>query len=78
MTLRYIIVYCTSLFCLVKDARTEATASSPYGKYAFGYNAIKAATKRIYPEAIVAPSLMLATTDTRHYFQANLTKNIYR
>ena len=41
-----------------------------------GYKAISAAIKKVFPEVVVAPSLLIATTDTGHY--ADLTKNIYR
>ncbi|XP_028968595.1 N-fatty-acyl-amino acid synthase/hydrolase PM20D1-like [Galendromus occidentalis] len=57
---------------------SKPTRASPFGKDAFGYNQIKRAVKKIFPEAIVAPSLMVANTDTKHYLQANLTENVYR
>jgi carboxypeptidase PM20D1 len=41
-----------------------------------GFALIKAAVESVYPEAIVAPSLMPATTDTRHY--VDLADNQYR
>ena len=41
-----------------------------------GFLVIKAAVESVYPEAIVVPSLMPATTDTRHY--VDLADNQYR
>jgi len=41
-----------------------------------GFVIIKAAVESVYPEAIVVPSLMTATTDTRHY--VDLVDNQYR
>lgn len=41
-----------------------------------GFAVIAAAIAEVYPEAVVAPSLLTATTDTRHYI--GLAKNQYR
>jgi carboxypeptidase PM20D1 len=41
-----------------------------------GFTVISAAAKRLYPEAVVVPSLLIATTDTRHYI--DLADNQYR
>ena len=41
-----------------------------------GYAVIAEAVSAVYPEALVVPSLMFATTDTRHYIE--LTDNQYR
>lgn len=41
-----------------------------------GFAIIKAAVASIYPEAVVVPSLLTATTDTRHYI--DLADNQYR
>ena len=41
-----------------------------------GYRLISAAVERVYPDYIVTPTLVLGTTDSRHY--ARLTENIYR
>lgn len=41
-----------------------------------GYAVISEAVLAVYPQALVAPSLMIATTDTRHY--VSLTDNQYR
>ena len=42
----------------------------------FGYSVIQTTIREIYPDAIVAPSLVVATTDARHYTE--VSKNIYR
>ncbi len=41
-----------------------------------GYRLISAAVGRVYPDYIVSPTIVLGTTDSRHY--AALTENIYR
>jgi carboxypeptidase PM20D1 len=41
-----------------------------------GYAIIKAAIESVYPEAVVVPSMLMATTDTRHYI--DLVDNQYR
>ena len=41
-----------------------------------GYAVIEEAVLAVYPRALVVPSLMFATTDTRHYIE--LTDNQYR
>ena len=41
-----------------------------------GFTVISDAVLSVYPEAVVVPSLLTATTDTRHYI--NLTDNQYR
>jgi carboxypeptidase PM20D1 len=41
-----------------------------------GYRVLELTTRQVFPEAVVAPSLVLAATDSRHY--ASLTTSIYR
>jgi len=41
-----------------------------------GFDVIKAAVESVYPDAVVVPSLLTATTDTRHY--VDLVDNQYR
>jgi len=41
-----------------------------------GFTVISAAVKEVYPDAVVVPSLLIATTDTRHYI--DLADNQYR
>jgi carboxypeptidase PM20D1 len=41
-----------------------------------GFVVIREAIENIYPEAVVVPSLLTATTDTRHY--VDLVDNQYR
>ncbi len=48
------------------------TAEYPGG----GYAVIRAAIESVYPEAVVVPSILMATTDTRHYI--DLVDNQYR
>jgi carboxypeptidase PM20D1 len=43
---------------------------------AAGFQVISEAVTAIYPEALVTPSLLTATTDTRHYIE--LSDNQYR
>lgn len=42
----------------------------------FGFQVVQKTIGETFPEAIVAPSLVIAATDARHY--TNLSKNIYR
>lgn len=75
----YLIVMCIiQIPVLFKRSWNEAVPSSSYSENNFGYSNIKRAVKRIYPDAIIAPNLMLANTDTKHYYAANLTSSIYR
>ncbi len=41
-----------------------------------GFVAISGAVTAVYPDAVVVPSLLIATTDTRHYIE--LADNLYR
>jgi carboxypeptidase PM20D1 len=41
-----------------------------------GFAVIRKAVEKVYPEAVVVPSLLTATTDTRHYIE--LVDNQYR
>lgn len=41
-----------------------------------GFDVIRAAVAETYPDAVVAPSLLVATTDTRHYI--DVADDIYR
>ena len=41
-----------------------------------GFEVISNAIRSVYPEALVAPSLLTATTDTRHY--VGLADHLYR
>ncbi len=43
---------------------------------AFGFNVIQKTTKEIFPEVLIAPALVIATTDGRHY--ERVSKNVYR
>lgn len=59
--------------------KVKAGANNPSpisGINTFGFKAITRTIKEIFPETIVAPSLIVAGTDSLHYLK--LTKNIYR
>ncbi|CAH1239779.1 PM20D1 [Branchiostoma lanceolatum] len=49
---------------------------SPSGPESPAYLAIQESIQQIYPDSLVAPSVMIGNTDTRHYW--NLTSAIYR
>ncbi|HWY24575.1 MAG TPA: hypothetical protein VNX47_06630, partial [Nevskia sp.] len=53
---------------------TEPTAVSDSGSA--GYRSLAGAIHAVYPDVVVAPGLVLALTDSRHY--ADLAANIYR
>jgi carboxypeptidase PM20D1 len=53
---------------------TDPSPISPVGTAE--YEAIATAVRQVHPEAVVAPFLVIAQTDARHY--AGLTPNIYR
>lgn len=53
---------------------TEPTAVSDSGSA--GYRSLAGAVHAIYPDAVVAPGLVLALTDSRHY--ADIATNVYR
>ena len=67
---------------VVDDPEIEITAAPwngvppPASVDGEGYAAISKAVAEVYPEAVVAPSLLTATTDTRHYI--DLAKDQYR
>jgi len=42
----------------------------------FGFRAIQKTVQEIFPESVISPGLVIATTDSRHY--ASVVKNIYR
>ncbi|MEO1711833.1 MAG: M20/M25/M40 family metallo-hydrolase, partial [Bacteroidota bacterium] len=59
------------------DASNWASNPSPISPTdAFGFEVIEKTIREIMPEVIVAPSLVIAATDARHY--VNLTDQIYR
>lgn len=56
---------------------TPASEPPPIsGTGTFGYSILQTTVREVFPEAIVTPSLMVATTDSRHYQE--ISKNIYR
>lgn len=54
----------------------EAHPISPYDDESFGFQAIKRTLREVFPEIVVVPGIMVASTDTKWYL--GLTKNIYR
>ena len=42
----------------------------------FGYAVLQTTVREIFPEAVIAPALVIATTDSRHF--QNVSKNIFR
>lgn len=54
----------------------EAHPVSPYGPDAPAFSLIAATVQKFYPDAVPAPSLLLANTDTRHYLQ--FSDSVYR
>jgi carboxypeptidase PM20D1 len=54
-------------------AREPSAVSDAGGE---GYRAIAAGVRRVFPDALVAPSLVVAGTDSRHY--AAISDDIYR
>lgn len=70
---------------IVRDSNVEINfldknyASNPVSESdinGHGYKLIKEAVGAVYPEAVIAPFLVTAATDSRHY--ENITNNIYR
>ncbi len=68
---------------LINDNRVEITvvgkpeeASEISSVNAFGFDLLSMVAGKIYPDAIVAPSLLIAQTDSRHF--RKVTDNIYR
>ncbi|MEO1262481.1 MAG: M20 family peptidase [Bacteroidota bacterium] len=69
----------------VVDERVEVTLSTNghanepppiSGMDQFGYSVLQTTVREVFPQAVVAPSLVVATTDARHYIP--VSKNIYR
>lgn len=46
------------------------------GMGTFGYSVLQTTVREVFPTAVVAPSLVIATTDSRHFVP--VSKNIYR
>ncbi len=54
----------------IEEASTVSSAESE------GFNMLRNSIEKIFPDAIVAPSLLIAQTDSRHF--RKVTENIYR
>ncbi|MCF6335020.1 MAG: M20/M25/M40 family metallo-hydrolase, partial [Spirochaetales bacterium] len=59
---------------LDKDYASDPVNESEINSH--GYKTLKAAVEAVYPDALVAPFLVTAATDSRHFEQ--ITDNIYR
>jgi carboxypeptidase PM20D1 len=58
----------------IKESSEEASPVSPAGGY--GFNVINKTIRSVYPEAVVAPTMMLGSSDSKHF--RDITGNIYR
>ena len=63
---------------VVKPSQGSQASEPPVvsGTATFGYQVIQATARQIFPKAVAAPSLVVGTTDSRHY--QIVSKNIYR
>ncbi|MFK7809664.1 MAG: M20 family peptidase [Saprospiraceae bacterium] len=64
----------------IKISTSEAAFSSNPSKVSsvesFGFNAIQKTAQELFPEGVIAPALVIAATDSRHY--EAVAKDIYR
>ena len=58
----------------VSETASEPVLPSPIDSE--GYREVERTVQEIFPEAVVAPALVIAATDSRHY--QNVTENIFR
>ncbi|MBX9853862.1 MAG: M20 family peptidase [Cytophagaceae bacterium] len=58
------------------EVLTEINPSSVSPTHTPGFNIIDKSIKQVFPNTYVAPSLMIAGTDSKHY--SSISKNIYR
>jgi carboxypeptidase PM20D1 len=58
------------------DLRTAREPSAVSDAGAEGYGAIATSIRQVFPDAVVAPALVVAGTDSRHY--ARISQDIYR
>ena len=58
------------------DEKMSQNPSAISGTESFGFQIIQTTIQQVFPQAVVAPSLVVAATDSRHY--AALSRNIYR
>ncbi len=61
---------------VVKTIGTVFEPSPNSSSTGFGWKILQKTTAQVYPDAVVAPLLMLGGTDSRHFY--NLTKDVYR
>lgn len=60
----------------VKQVGAVSEASAVSSTTAFGYRSIEQTIREMFPGAVVAPGLLIASTDSRH--MAGISDNIYR
>lgn len=58
----------------IEEGSDEPAPVSPAGGY--GFNVINKTIRSVYPEAVVAPTMMLGSSDSKHF--RDITGNIYR
>jgi carboxypeptidase PM20D1 len=58
------------------DAAFSANPSRVSSVESFGFNAIQKTAKEFFPEGVIAPALVIAATDSRHY--EKVAQDIYR
>lgn len=81
-TVQEVSAYNRALVSHLPNVTVEAVESmephrvSPHGATDFGYQIISRTARQIFPQASVAPAMLVANTDVRHYLR--LTGNIYR
>lgn len=61
---------------IVKQVGAVSEASAVSSTTAFGYRSIEQTIREMFPGAVVAPGLLIASTDSRH--MAGISDNIYR
>jgi len=59
---------------LISDERRDPPPASPVNT--FGFTNILTAFGQVYPEAILSPTVMVASSDSKHFLE--ISKNIYR
>jgi carboxypeptidase PM20D1 len=74
------------LFQMIKEAIDDERVQLEVQSYtppsmvssgeSFGYKKTDSTIRKIFPDILVAPSLMIAATDSKHYFR--ISENIYR
>ncbi len=63
---------------VISLSKNSPASEPPFvsGTNTFGYSVLQTTIREVFPEAVVSPSLVVATTDSRHY--QGVSENIYR